>query len=169
MSEEIKETKEVKEGKKPSKNAAAASKPAEAEKTPETAEAGAEGAVVKVKRKLKRNVASGIVNVQATFNNTIITISDLQGNTLCWSSAGAKGFKGSKRGTSFAAQLAGETVAKKAQEYGMRSVVVYVRGPGSGRESAVRAIAHVGIKITSIRDLTPIPHNGCRPPKKRRV
>ncbi len=165
MSEEIKEVKETKEaGKKPPKVA----KPAEAGAEGK-APAEGEAPVVKVKKKNKRNVASGIVHIQATFNNTIITITDTLGNVLCWSTSGSKGFKGSKKGTPFAAQLAAETACKKAAEYGMRSVVVYVRGPGAGRESALRAIAHAGIRVTSIRDLTPIPHNGCRPPKRRRI
>jgi len=114
-------------------------------------------------------VSTGIIHIQATFNNTIITISDMNGNVLCWATSGGKGFKGSKKGTPFAAQLASETACRKAAEYGMRSATVYVRGPGAGRESALRAISHAGIRVSTIRDLTPIPHNGCRPPKRRRI
>ena len=176
MTEEIKEVKITKEGKKPAGHTKAA-KPAPDAAVKATAEGAAtaqattpeEGAVVKAKKKHKKNVSTGIVCIQATFNNTIITISDTQGNVLCWSTSGSKGFKGSKKGTPFAAQLASEAACRKAAEYGMRTVTVFVRGPGAGRESALRAISHAGIKVTSIRDLTPIPHNGCRPPKKRRV
>ncbi|OGQ06778.1 MAG: 30S ribosomal protein S11 [Deltaproteobacteria bacterium RIFCSPLOWO2_12_FULL_40_28] len=114
-------------------------------------------------------MAHGVVHVQATFNNTIITITDYQGNTLAWSSAGARGFKGSRKSTPFAAQVAAEEAGRKASEHGLRSVVAFVRGPGAGREAALRAISSVGIRITKIQDVTPIPHNGCRPPKKRRV
>ena len=121
------------------------------------------------KKKEKRNVPVGLVYVQASFNNTIVTITDLTGNVLCWSSSGSLGFRGSRKGTPFAAQQAALTAATKAKESGMRSVDVLVAGPGSGRESAVRALATVGIEVKSIRDSTPIPHNGCRPPKKRRV
>jgi small subunit ribosomal protein S11 len=109
------------------------------------------------------------VHIQATFNNTIVTISDPNGNTVSWSSAGVKGFKGSRKSTPFAAQLVAEDAARKAMEHGMKAVGVFVKGPGSGRESALRAIANSGLKITHIRDVTPIPHNGCRPPKRRRV
>ena len=123
----------------------------------------------KVKKKVKKNVQSGIAHVQSTFNNTIVTITDVSGNTVAWSSAGVRGFKGSRKSTPFAAQLAAEDAAKKAQEHGMRQIVVYVNGPGSGRESALRALQAAGFKITLIRDVTPIPHNGCRPPKRRRV
>ena len=121
------------------------------------------------KKKVKKNVQSGIAHIQATFNNTTITITDVGGNALCWSSAGQQGFKGSRKSTPFAAQVAGEEVAKKAMEHGIRSVAVYVKGPGGGRESAMRALQAAGIRITMIRDVTPIPHNGCRPPKRRRV
>ena len=121
------------------------------------------------KKKVKKNVQSGIAHVQATFNNTIITITDVAGNELCWSSAGQQGFKGSRKSTPFAAQLAAEECAKKALEHGVRTLSVYVKGPGGGRESALRAIQAAGIKISMIRDVTPIPHNGCRPPKRRRV
>ncbi|MCB9777360.1 MAG: 30S ribosomal protein S11 [Alphaproteobacteria bacterium] len=120
-------------------------------------------------RKVKKNVPNGIVHIQATFNNTIVTITDQVGNTVSWSSAGVKGFKGSRKSTPFAAQLVAEDAARKAMDHGMKSVGVYVKGPGTGRESALRAIANCGLKITHIRDVTPIAHNGCRPPKKRRV
>ena len=125
--------------------------------------------VKKAKRREKKNVVHGQAHIKSTFNNTIVTITDLQGNTLSWASAGNVGFKGSRKSTPFAAQLAAEDAAHKAMEHGMRSMSVYVKGPGSGRESALRALASTGFKITLIRDLTPIPHNGCRPPKRRRV
>jgi len=121
------------------------------------------------KKKEKRVVHSGLVHIQATFNNTIVTISDQEGNTIAWSSAGSLGFRGSRKGTPFAAQQAALTAANKASETGLRSVDVRVAGPGSGRESAVRALSTAGIEVRVIRDVTPIPHNGCRPPKKRRV
>src|SRR3989338_1008269 len=118
------------------------------------------------KKKVK-NVIKGVVHILASFNNTIITISDVAGNTLAWHSAGAAGFKGSKKSTPFAAQVASEQAVKKAMEHGLKEVEVFVNGPGSGRESAVRAIESVGLQVTMIKDVTPIPHNGCRPPKKR--
>ena len=121
------------------------------------------------KKKIKKNVPTGIVNILATFNNTIITFSDLAGDVFIWSSAGAKGFKGSRRSTPFAAQSAAEEASVKALDCGMKSCAVVVSGPGAGRESAIRAIAAAGIKVTSIKDSTPIPHNGCRPAKRRRV
>jgi small subunit ribosomal protein S11 len=121
------------------------------------------------KKKEKRVVHSGIVHIQATFNNTIVTIADQEGNTLAWSSAGSLGFRGSRKGTPFAAQQAALTAANKAGESGLRNVEVRVSGPGSGRESAVRALSTAGIEVRTIKDVTPIPHNGCRPPKKRRV
>jgi small subunit ribosomal protein S11 len=121
------------------------------------------------KKKEKKNIPSGVAHIQATFNNTIITITDPVGNVVAWSTAGAKGFKGSRKSTPFAAQIAAEDCAKKAQENGMRSIEVYVKGPGSGRESALRALQAAGLHVTFIRDVTPIPHNGCRPPKRRRV
>ncbi len=121
------------------------------------------------KKKERKNVPYGVVNVQASFNNTIVTITDTTGNTVSWSSAGSLGFRGSRKGTPFAAQQASLTAATKAKEAGMRSVEVRVSGPGAGRESAVRALSTVGIEVKSIRDFTPIPHNGCRPPKRRRV
>ena len=121
------------------------------------------------RKKVKKNVQSGIAHIQSTFNNTLITITDAAGNALCWSTAGGHGFKGSRKSTPFAAQVAAEECAKKAMEHGIRQLSVSVKGPGSGRESAVRAIQAQGIKVTMIRDVTPIPHNGCRPPKRRRV
>ncbi len=123
----------------------------------------------KGRKKVKKNVQSGIAHIQATFNNTIITITDVAGGTLCWSTSGGQGFKGSRKSTPFAAQVAAEECAKKAMEHGVRQISVYVKGPGAGRESAVRALQAAGIKVTMIKDVTPIPHNGCRPPKRRRV
>ena len=121
------------------------------------------------KKKERKNISNGVAHIQATFNNTIITITDPVGNVVAWSTAGAKGFKGSRKSTPFAAQIAAEDCAKKAQEHGMRTVEVYVKGPGSGRESALRALQAAGCSISFIKDVTPIPHNGCRPPKRRRV
>ena len=121
------------------------------------------------KKKVKKNVATGIAYVQSTFNNTVVTITDVNGNTVSWSSAGSRGFKGSRKSTPFAAQLAAEEAARRAMEHGMRTVAIFVKGPGAGRESAVRALHTVGLKVANIRDITPIPHNGCRPPKRRRV
>ena len=121
------------------------------------------------KKREKKNVPSGLVSIQASFNNTIVTITDQVGNTLAWSSSGSLGFRGSRKGTPFAAQQASLTAANKAKEFGLRSVEVHVSGPGAGRESAIRALGSVGIEVRSIKDTTPIPHNGCRPPKKRRV
>ncbi|ALC17561.1 30S ribosomal protein L11 [Desulfuromonas soudanensis] len=121
------------------------------------------------KTKEKKNVPTGVAHIQATFNNTIITITDVAGNVISWSTCGAKAFKGSRKSTPFAAQVAAEDAAKKAQEHGMRSVEVHVKGPGSGRESALRALQAAGLNISLIKDVTPIPHNGCRPPKRRRV
>lgn len=121
------------------------------------------------KKKLKRNIPVGVAHVQATFNNTIVTITDPAGNVVAWSSSGCNGFKGSRKSTPFAAQVAGEVAAKKAQESGMRTVSVEVKGPGSGRESALRALYTAGLNITNIKDVTPVPHNGCRPRKGRRV
>ena len=121
------------------------------------------------RKKVKKNIPNGVVHIQATFNNTIVTVTDVQGNAVSWSSSGKRGFKGSRKSTPFAAQLAAEDAAKVAQEHGMRTVSVFVKGPGSGREAALRALQMAGFKITTIRDVTPIPHNGCRPPKRRRV
>jgi len=152
--QEQKETKEVKAS----------------DKTATTATTSAAGAEKKAKvKKGKKNIASGKVYILATFNNTVVTFTDLVGNALSWSSAGAKGFRGSRKNTPFAAQVASEDAAQKAMDHGVRSVQVFVSGPGSGRESALRAISSVGIKISAIEDVTPIPHNGCRPPKRRRV
>ncbi len=121
------------------------------------------------KRRERKNIEKGAVHIQATFNNTIITISDAEGNTISWASAGELGFKGSRKSTPFAAQSASETAAKAAMEHGLKTVEVFVKGPGSGRESAIRALETVGLQITMIKDVTPVPHNGCRPPKRRRV
>ena len=123
----------------------------------------------RLKRRERKNITSGVAHVNATFNNTMITIADAQGNVIAWATAGSQGFKGSRKSTPFAAQIAGEQAGKKAAEHGMKSLEVQVRGPGSGRESALRALQSVGFTITSIRDVTPIPHNGCRPRKRRRV
>ncbi len=123
----------------------------------------------RLRRREKKNITSGIAHVSATFNNTKITITDVQGNTIAWASAGGQGFKGSRKSTPYAAQLAAEDAGRKAQEHGVRTLEVNVKGPGSGRESALRALQAVGFIITTIRDVTPIPHNGCRPPKRRRV
>jgi len=126
-------------------------------------------AKAKVKKKVLKGVTSGIAHILATFNNTIVTITDRQGNTVVWSSCGSVGFKGSKKSTPFAAQVAAKNAAKKALEYGLNDVEVFIKGPGSGRESAIRAIQAAGLRISAIKDVTPIPHNGCRPPKRRRV
>jgi len=122
----------------------------------------------RVRRRERKNITSGIAHVNSTFNNTLITISDAQGNAISWSSAGSMGFKGSRKSTPYAAQVAAEDAGKKAMEHGMKTLEVHVRGPGSGRESALRALQAAGFTITTIRDVTPIPHNGCRPPKRRR-
>ncbi|SRR5690554_5484763 len=126
-------------------------------------------ATPRLRRRERKNITSGVAHVNASFNNTMITITDVQGNAIAWSSAGGMGFKGSRKSTPFAAQMAAEDVGRKAQEHGMRTLEVEVRGPGAGRESALRALQAAGFTITSIRDVTPIPHNGCRPPKRRRV
>ena len=120
-------------------------------------------------KKKSKQVVKGIVHILASFNNTVVTITDLGGNTICWSSSGSAGFKGSKKSTPFAAQVASEQAGRKAVENGMKEVEVYVNGPGSGRESAIRALQTVGLQISMIKDVTPLPHNGCRPPKRRRV
>jgi small subunit ribosomal protein S11 len=122
-----------------------------------------------VKKRERKNIQNGIAHIQSTFNNTIITITDPAGNTIAWASAGTQGFKGSRKSTPFAAQLAAETAARKAMEHGMRAIEVYVKGPGSGREAALRALQAAGFTVSLIKDVTPIPHNGCRPPKRRRV
>ena len=124
---------------------------------------------IKTKRKVRKNISSGIAHINSSFNNTKILISDAQGNAISWSSAGTMGFKGSRKSTPYAAQMAAEDAAKKAQEHGMKTLEVQVQGPGSGRESALRALAAIGLIVTSIRDVTPMAHNGCRPPKRRRV
>jgi small subunit ribosomal protein S11 len=128
-----------------------------------------EGEAPRKKRKSKKNILNGVVHIQSTFNNTIITITDVSGNVVAWSSAGARGFKGSRKSTPFAAQVAAGDAAAKAMEHGLKNVTVMVKGPGAGRESALRALASAGLKISLIRDVTPIPHNGCRQPKRRRV
>jgi len=123
----------------------------------------------RVKKRERKNIVTGVAHVNASFNNTMITITDAQGNTIAWSSAGTMGFKGSRKSTPYAAQVAAEDAGRKAMDHGMRTVEVNVSGPGSGRESALRALQAIGFTVTSIRDVTPIPHNGCRPPKRRRV
>ncbi len=123
----------------------------------------------RVGKKVKKHIANGTAHIQTSFNNTIVTITDTTGNVIAWSSAGSLGFKGSRKGTPFAAQIASETAAKKAMEVGLRQVDVFVKGPGAGRETAIRALQAAGLEITLIKDVTPVPHNGCRPPKRRRV
>ncbi len=123
----------------------------------------------KGKKKERKNISEGVAHIQSTFNNTIVTITDLSGNVIAWASSGSQGFKGSRKGTPFAAQMAAEGAVKKAMENGVRTVQVYVKGPGSGRESALRSLQAAGLNISLIRDVTPVPHNGCRPPKRRRV
>jgi small subunit ribosomal protein S11 len=137
-----------------------------AEKAPA---AGAAAAPAPRRKRVKRSVPEGVAHIHATFNNTIVTITDQQGLVVAWASAGSVGFKGSRKGTPYAAQMAAEACARKASEVGMRAVVAYVKGPGGGRESAVRALQAAGLGVISIKDVTPIPHNGCRPPKRRRV
>ena len=129
----------------------------------------AKAASPRLRRREKKNITSGVAHVNASFNNTIITITDAQGNTISWSSSGSQGFKGSRKSTPYAAQVAADSAAKKAMEHGVKKLEVEVKGPGSGRESALRALQAAGFTITSIKDVTPIPHNGCRPPKRRRV
>jgi small subunit ribosomal protein S11 len=151
--------------------ASEASEPKKNTQTPDTETTSKEGVVKKsvVRKKGKKNIPTGIVHILSTFNNTLITVTDVNGGTVCWSTAGVMGFKGARKSTPFAAQVAAEDAAKKAVEHGMRSVSVLVSGPGGGRESAIRACQAAGLKITIIRDVTPIPHNGCRPPKRRRI
>jgi small subunit ribosomal protein S11 len=151
--------------KEPQEAPAAASTPAPAAGSGAAAPAQAG----RVKRRERKNITSGVAHVNATFNNTMITITDAQGNTIAWSSSGQQGFKGSRKSTPFAAQMAAEAAGRKAQEHGVKTLEIEVKGPGSGRESALRALQAVGFQITAIRDVTPIPHNGCRPPKRRRV
>jgi len=121
------------------------------------------------RKKERKNIPSGVAHIQSTFNNTVVTIADAQGNVLAWSSAGTSGFKGSRKGTPFAAGLAAESAARKAMEHGVRAVEVYIKGPGAGREAAIRSLQAAGLEVSLIKDVTPIPHNGCRPPKRRRV
>ena len=121
------------------------------------------------KRRVKKNIEAGIAHIRSTFNNTIVTITDMQGNAVSWSSAGALGFRGSRKSTPFAAQMAAETAAKASMEHGLKNLEVTVKGPGSGREAAIRALQAAGLEVTAIKDVTPVPHNGCRPPKRRRV
>ncbi len=123
----------------------------------------------RIKKRERKNISAGVVHVNASFNNTIVTITDMQGNTISWSSAGAHGFKGSRKSTPYAAQVTADAAARKAQEHGLKTVLVEVKGPGTGRESALRALQAAGLVVTSIKDVTPVPHNGCRPPKRRRV
>ena len=125
--------------------------------------------VVRTKRKERKNIEHGVAHIRSTFNNTIVTISDVRGNVLSWASAGAMGFQGSRKSTPFAAQMAAEQAAKAAMEHGLKQVEVFVKGPGSGREAAIRSLQAAGLEVNSIKDVTPIPHNGCRPPKRRRV
>jgi small subunit ribosomal protein S11 len=131
--------------------------------------AGKEATGARIKKRERKNISTGVAHVNASFNNTIITITDTQGNTVSWSSAGHHGFKGSRKSTPYAAQVTAEDAGRKAQEHGMKVLAVEVKGPGAGRESALRALQTVGFTITSIKDVTPVPHNGCRPPKRRRV
>lgn len=125
--------------------------------------------VVRNKKKVSKNIESGVAHIKSTFNNTIVTISDMSGNVLSWASSGGSGFRGSRKSTPFAAQMAAETATKAAMEHGLKTVEVYVKGPGAGREAAIRALQATGLEVNSIKDVTPIPHNGCRPPKRRRV
>ena len=136
---------------------------------PAAAATGAAATGARPRRKERKNIIAGVAHVNASFNNTIVTITDAQGNTIAWSSSGQQGFKGSRKSTPFAAQLAAEAAARRAMEHGMRKVDVFVKGPGSGRETAIRTIQNTGIEVVGIKDVTPIPHNGCRPPKRRRV
>jgi small subunit ribosomal protein S11 len=168
MAEEEKETKAAPPPTASAGTTPAAAAPAAAA-TGSAPAAGAAGAPAPRKRRTRRAVPEGVAHVHATFNNTIVTITDPLGLVVAWSSAGSVGFKGSRKGTPFAAQMAAEAAARKCSEYGMRSVIVHVKGPGGGRESAVRALQATGLAVISIKDVTPIPHNGCRPPKRRRV
>lgn len=152
MAEEIKKEKEAKEPKEAKEAKESVGKPAK-----------------RGKKKVRKNVPLGVVHIQSSFNNTIVTVTDPQGNTIAWSSGGVKGFKGSRKGTPFAAQLACEDAVRKAMDHGLRQVSVFVKGPGAGRDQALRILQKTGIRVLGIRDVTPIPHNGCRPPKKRRV
>jgi len=136
---------------------------------PEAATAAAPAPAARAKKRERKNITTGVAHVNASFNNTIVTITDTQGNTVAWSSAGRHGFKGSRKSTPYAAQVTAEDAGRKAQEHGMKTLSVVVKGPGAGRESALRALQIVGFVVTSIKDVTPVPHNGCRPPKRRRV
>ena len=127
------------------------------------------GATTRVKRKERKNIEHGVAHIRSTFNNTIVTITDTRGNALSWASAGGLGFRGSRKSTPFAAQMAAETAAKSAMEHGLKQIEVYVKGPGAGREAAIRSLQAAGLEVNMIKDVTPIPHNGCRPPKRRRV
>ena len=147
----------------------AEAKEKKAEASPEEKASEKAGEKAARKKKSRKNVSEGVVHIHSTFNNTIVTITDYQGNVISWSSAGTVGFKGSRKGTPFAAQQAAENAAKKAMDHGLRSVQVFVRGPGAGRESALRSLQSAGFHVSLIKDVTPIPHNGCRPPKRRRV
>jgi small subunit ribosomal protein S11 len=163
MADEIREQ-------KPRRTAGAAGSPPAAGAGGATAPTGgAAAAPAPRRRRTRRSVPEGVAHIHATFNNTIVAITDPQGAVVAWSSAGAVGFKGSRKGTPFAAQMAAEAAARKVADFGMRTVIVFVKGPGGGRESAVRALQAAGLNVASIRDVTPIPHNGCRPPKRRRV
>ncbi len=168
MAEETKETKAEPQSTAGSGAPATPAAPAPAAAGTTPAAAGAAPAAPR-RRRTRRAVPEGVAHVHATFNNTIVTITDPLGLVVAWSSAGSVGFKGSRKGTPFAAQMAAEAAARKCSEYGMRSVIVHVKGPGGGRESAVRALQATGLAVISIKDVTPIPHNGCRPPKRRRV
>lgn len=137
---------------------------APAEQTTEKKEEGA-----RIRKRERKNISAGVVHVNASFNNTIVTVTDMQGNTVSWSSAGAHGFKGSRKSTPYAAQVTADAAARKAQEHGLKTVMVEIKGPGTGRESALRALQAAGLIVTTIKDVTPVPHNGCRPPKRRRV
>ncbi|MBI4125179.1 MAG: 30S ribosomal protein S11 [Deltaproteobacteria bacterium] len=144
-------------------------KEAKGEKAGSEAKPGKPAKPAKQKKRTKKNVPVGIVHIQSSFNNTLVSVTDLQGNTIAWSSAGVCGFKGSRKGTPFAAQLAVEDAVKKASVHGLKQVTVFVKGPGSGRDQALRVLQRTGVRVTAIRDVTPLPHNGCRPPKRRRV
>ncbi len=169
MAEEEKETKGTAPTAASAGTTPAAAAPAAAAAAGAAPAAGGAPAAAPRKRRTRRAVPEGVAHVHATFNNTIVTITDPLGLVVAWSSAGSVGFKGSRKGTPFAAQMAAEAAARKCSEYGMRSVIVHVKGPGGGRESAVRALQATGLAVISIKDVTPIPHNGCRPPKRRRV
>jgi small subunit ribosomal protein S11 len=169
MADESKENRPEPQPKAPGAGPAGAAPVGGTGTTAGTTPAAAAGAPAPRRRRTRRSVPEGVAHVHATFNNTIVTITDPQGLVVSWSSAGSVGFKGSRKGTPFAAQMAAEAAARKVSEFGMRAVIVHVKGPGGGRESAVRALQAAGLNVISIKDVTPIPHNGCRPPKRRRV